>query len=136
LPDIARSAGVAADSGADAITLVNTIPGLVIDVEHRKPALGFGSGGVSGVALRPVGVLATWKVRRAVSLPLLGIGGVVTAEDALQYMVAGASLVGVGTAMLRDPRAPERIVAGLAKWCEQHGVLTLQEIVGTLEYPA
>ena len=112
LPDIARSASVAADAGADAITLVNTIPGLVIDVEQRKPALGFGTGGVSGTALRPVGVLATWKVHRAVKLPLLGIGGVVTAEDALQYLIAGASLVGMGTAMLRDPRAPERVVRG------------------------
>jgi dihydroorotate dehydrogenase (NAD+) catalytic subunit len=136
LPDIARSASVAADSGADAITLVNTIPGLVIDVEQRKPALGFGSGGVSGVALRPVGVLATWKVHRAVKLPLFGIGGVVTAEDALQYLVAGASLVGMGTAMLRDPRSPERVVAGLATWCERHGVGRLQDVIGTLEYPA
>jgi dihydroorotate dehydrogenase (NAD+) catalytic subunit len=135
LPDIARSASVAAEAGADAITLVNTIPGLVIDIEQRKPALGFGSGGVSGVALRPVGVLATWKVRRAVKLPIMGIGGVSTAEDALQYMMAGASVVGVGTAMLRDPRTPERIVDGLARWCDEHGVRDLQEIVGTLEYP-
>src|SRR5204862_6358318 len=104
LPDIARSASVAADSGADAITLVNTIPGLVIDVEQRRPALGFGSGGVSGVALRPVGVLATWKVRRAVQLPILGIGGVASADDALQYIVDGASRVGAGTAMLEERR--------------------------------
>ncbi len=135
LPDIAKSAQVAADSGADAITLVNTIPGLVIDVARRKPALGFGSGGVSGAALRPVGVLATWKVRRAVRLPILGIGGISTADDALQYIVAGASLVGVGTAMLRDPRAPERIVGGLRDWCHAHGVANLHEISGTLEYP-
>jgi dihydroorotate dehydrogenase (NAD+) catalytic subunit len=136
LPDIAKSAAVAEGAGADALTLVNTIPGLVIDIEQRRPALGFGSGGVSGVALRPVGVLATWKVRRAVKLPILGIGGVVTAEDALQYIIAGASLVGVGTAMLRDPRAPERIVAGLAKWCEAHGVSNLKDLIGTLDYPA
>ena len=80
LPDIARSAAVAADAGADGLTLVNTIPGLVIDVERRRPALGFGTGGVSGTALLPVGVLATWKVRRAVKLPLMGIGGVSTRE--------------------------------------------------------
>ena len=81
LPDIARSAAVAVDAGADGITLVNTIPGLVIDVERRRPALGFGTGGVSGTALRPVGVLATWKVRRAVKVPLMGIGGVVDARE-------------------------------------------------------
>jgi len=134
LPDIAQSAAVAADAGADAITLVNTIPGLVIDVERRRPVLGFGTGGVSGTALRPVGVLATWKVRRAVTLPILGVGGVSSAEDALQYILAGASLVGVGTAMLRDPRAPERIVRELTHWCDTHGVRDVTELVGTLEF--
>jgi dihydroorotate dehydrogenase (NAD+) catalytic subunit len=133
LPDIARSAAVAVDAGADALTLVNTIPGLVIDVGRRRPALGFGTGGVSGTALLPVGVLATWKVRRAVAVPLLGIGGVGSADDALQYIVAGASLVGIGTAMLRDPRAPERVVRDLARWCDRNGVRHLSELVGTLE---
>jgi dihydroorotate dehydrogenase (NAD+) catalytic subunit len=126
---------VAVDAGADAITLVNTIPGLVIDVEARRPALGFGTGGVSGTALRPVGVLATWKVHNAVKVPLLGIGGITTAEDALQYLVAGASLVGMGTAMLRDPRAPERVVRELAKWCDAHGVARITDVIGTLEIP-
>lgn len=136
LPDIARTARIAVDAGADAITLVNTMPGLVIDVERRRPALGFGTGGVSGTALRPVGVLATWKVRQAVSVPILGIGGVSTAEDALQYLVAGASLVGMGTAILRDPRAPERVVAGLERWCRKRGVACIADIVGSLEFPA
>jgi dihydroorotate dehydrogenase (NAD+) catalytic subunit len=136
LPDIARSAEIAVDAGADALTLVNTIPGLVIDVEHRQPALGFGTGGVSGTALLPVGVLATWKVSRRVRVPLLGIGGVSSAEDALQYLVAGATLVGIGTAMLRDPRAPERVVAGLARWCAEHGVKRIGEVVGALEVGA
>ena len=136
LPDIVLSASVAVDAGADAITLVNTIPGLVIDVEHRRPALGFGTGGVSGTALRPAGVLATWKVRKALTVPLLGIGGVTTAEDALQYLIAGASLVGIGTAMLRDPRVPERVVAGLARWCDAHGVASITDIIGSLEFPS
>ena len=134
LPDIARSAQIAVDAGATGLTLVNTIPGLVVDVERRRPALGFGTGGVSGTALLPVGVLATWKVKKAVNVPLLGIGGVSTAEDALQYMIAGATLVGVGTAMLRDPRAPERIVQGLARWCDRHGVTRISDVVGTLEW--
>jgi dihydroorotate dehydrogenase (NAD+) catalytic subunit len=136
LPDVARAAATAVDAGADALTLVNTIPGLVIDVERRRPALGFGTGGVSGTALLPVGVLATWKVRRAVKVPLLGVGGVSTAEDALQYLVAGASLVGMGTATLRDPRSPERVVAGLERWCASRGVSRIAEIVGTLELGA
>ncbi|MDQ2665114.1 MAG: dihydroorotate dehydrogenase [Gemmatimonadota bacterium] len=136
LPDIARTAAVAVDAGADAISVVNTIPGLVIDVGRRRPALGFGSGGVSGTALRPVGVLATWKIRRALSVPIMGIGGVATADDALQYLIAGASLVGMGTAMLRDPRAPERVVRGLAQWCAQAGVARIADIVGSLEVPS
>jgi dihydroorotate dehydrogenase (NAD+) catalytic subunit len=136
LPDIARSAAIAVDAGADALTLVNTIPGLVIDVKRRRAALGFGTGGVSGTALLPVGVLATWKVRQAVSVPLLGIGGVSSAADALQYLVAGASLVGIGTAMLRDPGAPERVVRDLARWCASEGVGHLSEVVGSMRAPA
>jgi len=135
LPDIAASARVAADAGADGLTLVNSIPGLLIDVERRRPALGFGTGGVSGPGLLPVGVLATWKVHRAVRLPLIGVGGVTSADDALQYVLAGASLVGVGTAAMRDPRAPERIVEGLGAWCVRHGVTRLAELVGALEWP-
>ncbi len=133
LTDIARSAQIAVDAGANGLTLVNTIPGLVIDVERRSPALGFGTGGGSGTALLPVGVLATWKVGRAVSVPLIGIGGITTAEDALQYLMAGATLVGIGTAMLRDPRAPERVVNGLAQWCDRHGVKQIADVIGTLE---
>jgi dihydroorotate dehydrogenase (NAD+) catalytic subunit len=133
LPDIARSAEIAVEAGADAITLVNTIPGLVIDVAHRRPVLGFGTGGVSGTALLPVGVLATWKVSRRVRVPLLGIGGVGSAEDALQYLVAGATLVGIGTAMLRDPRTPERVVRDLERWCDANGVAAIGDVVGTLE---
>ena len=87
---------------------------------------------MSGTALLPVGVLATWKVRRAVKLPLMGIGGVSTANDALQYLLAGATLVGMGTAMLRDPRAPERVVRDLAEWCDRHGVGSIEEIVGNV----
>jgi dihydroorotate dehydrogenase (NAD+) catalytic subunit len=136
LVDIANSARVAADAGADGVTLVNTIPGLVIDVERRVPALGFGSGGVSGTALLPVGLLATWKVSRAVKLPIIGIGGVSEATDVIQYLLAGASLVGVGTAALRDPRLPERLIRDLDRWCAGHQVRSISALVGTLEWPA
>ena len=134
LPDIARSAAIAADAGADAVTLTNTLPGLVVDTKHRRPALGFGTGGVSGAGLLPVGVLATWKVRRVAALPVLGLGGVRSADDALQYLMAGASLVGVGTAAMQDPRAPERIARDLERWCAREGVRSLGEVVGTLEW--
>lgn len=135
LGNIADSARAAVDAGADALTLVNTLPGLIIDTERRKPVLGLGTGGVSGAALLPSGVLATWKVSRAVRAPILGVGGVRTAHDALQYVLAGASLVGIGTAGLRDPRQPERIVRELERWCADHGVGSITTLVGALEWP-
>ena len=104
-------------------------------LERRRPALGFGSGGVSGVALLPVGVLATWRVARAVKVPVIGVGGVASAEDALQYLVAGASLVAMGTASMRDPRAAERVVKELEHWCTRHGVRSIRDVIGTLEWP-
>ena len=135
LGDVASAAQVAVDAGANGITLVNTLPGLVIDVATRRPALGFGSGGVSGRELLPVGVLATAKVRKAVSVPLIGVGGVASADDVLQYMIAGASLVAIGTAGMRDPRAPERVIRELEKWCAANRVASIGDIVGTLEWP-
>jgi dihydroorotate dehydrogenase (NAD+) catalytic subunit len=136
LTDIGDAARIAADAGADGITVVNTLPGLVVDVATRRPALGFGTGGVSGPAILPVGVLATWRVRRAVPLPIIGLGGVSRANDALQYIIAGASLVGIGTAALRDPRQPGRIVDELAQWCAANQIRSLSDIRGTLEWPA
>lgn len=135
LADIAGTAQVAEQHGADAISLVNTIPGLVIDLARRTPMLSFGSGGVSGPGLLPVGVLATWKVRKAVRIPLMGVGGVASGHDALQYIVAGASLVGVGTSAMKDPRRPERIVRELARWCDREGVRSMDEIIGSLQWP-
>jgi dihydroorotate dehydrogenase (NAD+) catalytic subunit len=134
LADIAGAAKIAVDAGADAITVVNTLPGLVIDVERRRPALGFGTGGLSGAALLPVGVRATWMVRRAVDVPIMGVGGISTGTDAVQYLLAGASLVAMGTAALRDPRAPERVVRELESWCRAHGVHAVGELTGALEW--
>lgn len=136
LPDIAATARVAADAGADGVTVVNTMPGLVVDVERRRPALGFGSGGVSGAAVLPVGVLATWKVSRAVQLPIIGVGGVASAIDLLQYVLAGASLVGVGTAAMKEPRLPARIIRDLARWLDAHRIGSVNELRGALEWPA
>ena len=134
LADIAEAAKIAVDAGADAITLVNTLPALAIDVERRRPALGFGTGGLSGAALLPVGVRATWLVHRAVDVPILGIGGISRGTDAVQYLLAGASLVGIGTAALRDPRAPERVARELDAWCRAHDVRAVRELTGTLEW--
>jgi len=132
LQDIGMSARTAADAGADGISVVNTLPGLVIDTETRKPALGFGSGGVSGAGLMPVGVLATYKVAKAVKLPVIGVGGIAKATDIIQYIIAGASLVAVGTAVMQEPRLAVKLVRDLDRWCEKEGVKSLSELRGSL----
>jgi dihydroorotate dehydrogenase (NAD+) catalytic subunit len=132
LPEIADTARAAVDAGADGITVVNTVPGLLIDTEARKPVLGFGTGGVSGAAILPIGVLATYRVARAVSVPIMGLGGVARPDDVVQYLLAGASLVAVGTAALKNPRVPGRLIRGLARWCDRHGVGAITDIVGSV----
>jgi dihydroorotate dehydrogenase (NAD+) catalytic subunit len=153
LPQIGETAKVAIAAGADGITVINTIPGLLVDVETRRPRIGFGSGGVSGAGLLPVGVLATWRVHRALNgggvgratagqtapdkrIPIIGVGGIKSATDALQYIVAGASLVAVGTAAMQNPRLPERIVNDLVAWCKQHRIENVSDMIGTLEWPS
>ena len=132
LQDIGMSARTAADAGADGISVVNTLPGLVIDTDTRKPALGFGTGGVSGAGLMPVGLLATYKVAKAVKLPVIGVGGIAKATDIIQYIIAGASLVAVGTAVMQEPRLAVRLVHDLERWCEAKGVNSLSELRGSL----
>lgn len=136
LPDIAATAAAALASGATGLTVINTWPGLLIDVERRRPALGFGTGGVSGPGLLPMGVLATWKVWKATGAPIIGVGGIGSASDALQYVIAGASAVAIGTAALQDPRLPGRVVSDLVAWCARHGVSSLAAIRGSLQWPA
>jgi dihydroorotate dehydrogenase (NAD+) catalytic subunit len=134
LPDIAKSAKVAADAGADGISVVNTLPGLVIDVDSRKPALGFGTGGVSGPGLLPVGVLATYKVASAVRVPVIGVGGISKATDVVQYVLAGASLVAIGTAVMQKPKLAVGLVRDLEGWCRKNGVRSLSELRGSLRW--
>jgi dihydroorotate dehydrogenase (NAD+) catalytic subunit len=134
LADIAQTAHVAVDAGADGISVVNTMPGLVIDVDSRKPALGFGSGGVSGPGLLPVGVLATYRVAKAVKVPVVGVGGISRVTDIVQYVIAGASLVAIGTATMQDPKLATKLVDDLGRWCQNHGVKTLTELRGTLRW--
>jgi dihydroorotate dehydrogenase (NAD+) catalytic subunit len=136
LQDIAKTAQTAADAGADGISVVNTLPGLVIDVATRKPVLGFGTGGVSGPGLLPIGVLATHKVSKAVKLPVIGVGGISKATDIVQYVIAGASLVAIGTAAMQQPRLPEKLIGDLEGWCQRNGVRSLSELRGTLVWEA
>jgi dihydroorotate dehydrogenase (NAD+) catalytic subunit len=134
LADISMTAQIAADAGADGISVVNTLPGLVIDVDSRRPALGFGTGGVSGAGLLPVGVLATYKVAKAVRLPVIGVGGISKATDIVQYVIAGASLVAVGTAAMQKPKLATKLVDDLEAWCRKNGTRSLTELRGSLRW--
>ncbi|MBN2289102.1 MAG: dihydroorotate dehydrogenase [Candidatus Glassbacteria bacterium] len=137
--DIAALAEVAVEAGADALSLINTLPGMKIDVKKRKPALGMAFGGLSGPALRPVGVACVYKVYRRLQemgagVPVIGIGGIATGPDALEYILAGARLVQVGTASFVNPLAAGQVVAELAAWCENEGIGDLSELVGVAHH--
>ncbi|MED5564498.1 MAG: dihydroorotate dehydrogenase [Gemmatimonadota bacterium] len=133
VPDIGPIAEAAEDAGADGLTLVNTMPGLIIDIASRSAALGAGSGGLSGPALRAVGVHAVHRARACTSTTLLGVGGITTAEDAIQYLLAGASLIQIGTATFADPRAAQTVVTGIAQYVEKIRVENLQDLIGAYQ---
>ncbi len=133
--DITEIAGAAVDAGATILTLVNTVMGLVVDAETRRPVLGGGGGGLSGPAIKPIALRAVHDVARALpGVPIVGTGGVTSGVDAVEMMLAGASAVGVGTATFLDPRAPQRITGELRDWCSQHGVERVADLTGGLSY--
>ena len=132
---IAHMARVAAGAGADALSLVNTFLAMSIDVETRRPRLSNVTGGLSGPAIKPIALRMVYEVARAVSIPLLGMGGIVTPEDAVEFLLAGATAVQVGTASYADPRAVERLAAGLESWCRSHHVEKVSTLTGGLDIP-
>jgi dihydroorotate dehydrogenase (NAD+) catalytic subunit len=127
---IGLMARVAADAGADAVSLVNTFLSLAIDVETRRPRIANVTGGLSGPAIRPIAVRMVNEVSRAVRIPILGMGGIVRAEDAVEFMLAGATAVQVGTASYADPRAVENIANNLKRWCTNHNIAQVTELTG------
>ena len=120
-------------SGADAVSLINTLLGMCIDIRTRRPVLHNNVGGLSGPAVFPVAVRMVWQVANAVKIPVCGMGGISTAEDAIEMMMAGASAVQVGAAIFRDPYAPVKIIRGMDEWCESSGIKSIKEIVGTVK---
>lgn len=128
--DIAEIARAVEAEGADAVSLINTLLGMVIDTRTFRPALARGVGGLSGPAIRPVAVRMVWQVAHAVSLPVIGMGGIMTGEDAAQFMLAGASAVAVGTASFVDPTAAVAVVDGLAHLCAERGIDRTSDLVG------
>jgi dihydroorotate dehydrogenase (NAD+) catalytic subunit len=130
--DIAEIARAAEAAGAEALVVTNTILGMAIDVETRKPKLGNVMGGLSGPAIRPIAVRMVFQCARAVRIPVIGCGGIVTAEDAVEHLLAGATAVQVGTASFLDPAAMIRVIEGLVAYCERHGVERLAELTGAV----
>ncbi len=129
--DLVDIAAAAVQGGADALTLINTLLGMVIDTEARQPLLGGGGGGVSGRAMGPVAVRAVYDVHAALpDVPIIGVGGVASGADAVEMLMAGACAVQVGTATFADPRAPAKVLRELARWCAAHGVSRLDELIG------
>ena len=128
--DVVAVARAVVDAGADALTLINTFPAMAIDVEARRPALGWGSGGLSGPALKPIAVKMVYDVAGAVDVPIIGCGGIMCGRDAVEYLMAGASAVQVGTATFRNPRAPLDVLEGLEEFMAEHDVEDVRELVG------
>ncbi|MDQ2992797.1 MAG: dihydroorotate dehydrogenase [Candidatus Eremiobacteraeota bacterium] len=128
--DIASIAREAQAAGADALAVVNTVRGMAIDTNTWRPRLGNVTGGLSGPAIRPIAVLAVYEVARAVTIPIVGQGGIETLSDALEFFLAGASAISIGTANFTDPRIPERIVVGLGEYLTARGLTSLRDIVG------
>lgn len=128
--DIAEVAKACEDEGADAISMINTLLGMSIDIKARKPYLANETGGLSGPAVRPVAVRMVWQTAQKVSIPIIGMGGISSAEDALEFMMAGASAVAVGTAQLADAMAIPRIIEGLSRYVKDEDLASIREIVG------
>jgi dihydroorotate dehydrogenase (NAD+) catalytic subunit len=130
---IAAMARAAEDAGADALSLINTFLSLVIDVETRRSRLANITGGLSGPAIKPIAVRMVWEAARAVRIPVIGLGGIAAPEDAVEFLLAGATAVQVGTASFADPRATERIAQGLEQWCTRHHVQRVADLTGALD---
>ncbi len=132
--DIVAVAEAAVDAGADALSLINTLVGLAIDLETRTPKIGFTTGGLSGPAIRPVALRMVWEVRKALPrIPIFGMGGIETVENVVEFLVAGANAVQVGTANFRDPSLAGRLVGELAEWCAERKIARVSDLVGTLK---
>jgi dihydroorotate dehydrogenase (NAD+) catalytic subunit len=131
---ISHMAQIAANAGADAVSLVNTFMAMSIDVETRRPRLTNVTGGLSGPAIKPIALRMVYETARAVTIPILGMGGIVTPEDAVEFLLAGATAVQVGTASYADPCATERLARGLESWCRSHNVERVSSLTGALEF--
>ncbi|MGI5892297.1 MAG: dihydroorotate dehydrogenase [Bacillota bacterium] len=130
--DIVSIAQAVEEAGADAVSLINTLLGMAIDIKTRRPIIANVVGGLSGPAVKPVALRMVWQVARAVKIPVIGIGGIMNSEDALQFLLAGASAVQIGSANFYDPFAAPKVVAGVKEWLDEQGVADIKKIIGAL----
>ncbi len=131
--DIASIAQAVEAEGADSVSLINTLMGMSIDIERRKSRLSIGTGGLSGPCVKPVALRMVWQVARAVNIPVVGLGGIMNAADAIEFLMAGATAVEIGTANFIDPTTTIRVIDGLNEWLDNHGVKDVHEIIGCLK---
>ena len=130
IADIARAVEA---EGADSVSLINTLMGMAIDIERRQPMLSISTGGLSGPAVKPVAVRMVWQVAKAVDIPVIGLGGISTAADAIEFFMAGASAIEIGTANFLDPAVTIKVRNGINQWLDDHGCKSLSEIVGVVK---
>lgn len=130
--DVAEIARACEAEGADSVSLINTLMGMAIDIERRKPVLSIATGGLSGPAVKPVALRMVWQVAKAVSIPVIGLGGISTAKDAIEFFMAGATAIQIGTANFVDPMATIHVRDGVNRWLDDHGCASVTEITGAL----
>lgn len=130
---ISEFARAVAGEGADAVSLINTLIGMSVDIHHRKPRLSTVTGGLSGPAIKPVALAKVYEVAQSVTIPIIGIGGIMTAEDAIEFILVGATAIQVGTANFIDPSAGVKIAAGISDYCEKHKISDIRKLVGAIE---
>ena len=130
--DIVEIAGRVEDAGADSLSLINTLTGMAVDIDTCRPKLANITGGLSGPAIKPIALRMVWQVAQKVSIPVIGVGGIMTAQDALEFLIVGATAVQVGTANFVNPRATMEIVQGIERFVEQKKLNTIMEFVGSL----
>ena len=131
--DITEIARAVEAEGADSVSLINTLMGMAIDIERRKPMLSINTGGLSGPAVKPVAVRMVWQVAKAVNIPVVGLGGICNAHDAIEFMLAGATAIEIGTANFLDPQVTVKVKNGINDWLDSHGCKSVTEIIGVLE---
>ena len=130
---VASFAKIVVDAGSDMISLINTIPAMAIDIETHKPKIANITGGLSGPAIKPVAVRMVYEAANAVDVPVIGMGGIMNSDDAIEFLIAGASAVAVGTAIFADPYAPIKVIQGINKYLDDHNIAKVSDIVGTVE---